>query len=152
MDGSGVAPEWRMSDEMWARIEPLLPRLRKQMGLLTLHVGMVQRDDIIPQLADFCMQFESTEWVAVSGKRQHDLVISVRNPGYVRSAGDVVRKLFNTIGRAGGHRSMAKAIVPLRHWRKAFGSTLDSAIAKQVEYLFLQELYGSPQEQASVGA
>jgi hypothetical protein len=40
----------------------------------------------------------------------------------------------------------------LRHWRKAFGSTLDSAIAKQVEVLFLQELYGNPQEQASVGA
>jgi nanoRNase/pAp phosphatase (c-di-AMP/oligoRNAs hydrolase) len=112
----------------------------------------VQRDDIIPQLADFCMQFESTEWVAVSGKRQHDLVISVRNPGYVRSAGDVVRKLFSGIGRAGGHRSMAKAIIPLRHWRKAFGSTLDSAIAKQVEYLFLQEIYGGAQEQASVGA
>ena len=73
-------------------------------------------------------------------------------PGYVRSAGDVVRKLFGTIGRAGGHRSMAKAIVPLRHWRRAYGSTLDSAIAKQVEVLFLQELYGNPQEQASIGA
>ena len=30
MDESGVAPEWRMSDEMWVRIELLLPRLRKQ--------------------------------------------------------------------------------------------------------------------------
>jgi len=130
----------------------VLTRLRKQMGLLTLHVGTVKRDDIIPQLADFCMQFESTEWVAVSGKWQDTLVISVRNPGYVRSAGDVVRKLFGPIGRAGGHRSMAKAIVPLRHWRKAFGSTLDSAIAKQLEYLLLQELYSNPQEQATVGA
>lgn len=130
----------------------VLPRLRKQMGLLTLHVGVVQREDIIPQLADFCLQFESTEWVAVSGKWQNALVISVRNPGYMRSAGDVVRKLFGTIGRAGGHRSMAKAIVPLRHWRKAFGSTHDNAIAEEVEYLFLQELYGSTQEQPSVGA
>jgi nanoRNase/pAp phosphatase (c-di-AMP/oligoRNAs hydrolase) len=130
----------------------VLPQLRKQSGLLTLHVGTVQREDIIPQLADFCLQFESTEWVAVSGKWQRALVISVRNPGYVRSAGDVVRKLFGTVGRAGGHRSMAKAIIPLRHWRKAFGSTLDRAIAKQLEYLFLQELYGSPQEQPAIGA
>ena len=30
MDDSSVAPEWRMSDAMWARIGPLLPRLRKQ--------------------------------------------------------------------------------------------------------------------------
>lgn len=130
----------------------VLPRMRKRMGLLTLHVGAVEREDIIPQLADFCLQFEGIEWVAVSGKWQHALVISVRNPGYVRSAGDVVRKLFSTIGRAGGHRSMAKAIVPLRHWRKAFASTRDSAIGKQVEELFIQELYGSLQEPASLGA
>jgi nanoRNase/pAp phosphatase (c-di-AMP/oligoRNAs hydrolase) len=129
----------------------VLPRMRKQMGLLTLHVGSVEREDIIPQLADFCLQFENTEWVAVSGKWHDALVISVRNPGYVRSAGDVVRKLFGTIGRAGGHRSMAKAIVPLRHWRHAFGTTRDSAVAKQVESVFLQELYGSSQEQASAG-
>jgi hypothetical protein len=55
------------------------------------------------------------------------------------------------MGRAGGHRSMAKAIIPLRHWRKAFGSTLDRSIAQQVEHLFLQELYGSTEERASVG-
>jgi nanoRNase/pAp phosphatase (c-di-AMP/oligoRNAs hydrolase) len=130
----------------------VLPRMRKQMGLLTLHVGAIDRDTIIPQLADFCLQFENTEWVAVAGKWRETLVISVRNPGYVRSAGDVVRKLFNGIGRAGGHRTMAKAIVPLRHWRKAFGSTHDAAIAKQVESLFMQELYGSAQEQPSVSA
>ncbi|MBP1687618.1 MAG: hypothetical protein H6Q33_3761 [Deltaproteobacteria bacterium] len=120
----------------------VLPRLRKQMGLLTLHVGRVEREDVIPQLADFCLQFENTEWVAVSGKWHNELVISVRNPGYVRSAGDVVRKLFNTIGRAGGHRTMAKARIPLRHWRKQFGSTHDSAVSAAVESVFLQELYG----------
>ena len=74
--------------------------------------------------------------------------MSVRNPGYVRSAGEVVRKLFGHVGRAGGHRSMAKAIVPLRHWRKAFGSTHDNAIAEQVEELFRQELYGGVQDEA----
>lgn len=130
----------------------VLPRLRKHTGLLTLHVGAVEREDIIPQLADFCLQFEGTEWVVVSGKWQDALVMSVRNPGYVRSAGDVVRKLFGAAGRAGGHRSMAKAIVPLRHWRKTFGSTRDSAMAATIEQLFAGELYGSPQEQPSVDA
>ncbi len=130
----------------------VLPRLRKQMGLLTLHVGSVDREDIIPQLADFCLQFENTEWVAVAGKWHDELIISVRNPGYVRSAGDVVRKLFNSIGRAGGHRTMAKARVPLRHWRKHFGSTHDAAIAAALESLFLQELYGEAAEEATAGA
>jgi nanoRNase/pAp phosphatase (c-di-AMP/oligoRNAs hydrolase) len=131
--------------EFLARV---LPRMRKQLGLLTLHVGTVDRENAIPQLADFCLQFEGTEWVVVSGKWHGALVMSVRNPGYVRSAGDVVRTLFGGLGRAGGHRSMAKAIVPLRHWRKAVGSTHDRAIAKSVEALFLQELYGDTAEAA----
>jgi len=128
----------------------VLPRMRKQNGLLTLHVGHIEREATIPQLADFCLQFENTEWVVVSGKWEGDLVMSVRNPGYVRSAGDVVRKLFSPIGRAGGHRSMAKAVVPLRHWRRAFGSTQDRAIAEHVEELFGRELYGDSQDEASV--
>jgi len=143
-------PEWPLSFADF--LAHVLPRLRKQSGLLTLHVGAVEREDIIPQLADFCLQFEGTEWVVVSGKWQHALVMSVRNPGYVRSAGEVVRKLFNTIGRAGGHRSMAKAVVPVRHWRAAYGSTRDSAVAKQIEELFLRELYGNAGEPAAASA
>jgi len=72
--------------------------------------------------------------------------MSVRNPGYVRSAGDVVRKVFGDIGRAGGHRSMAKAIIPLRRWRKHFGSTQDATIAPQIEACFATELYGGDDE------
>lgn len=128
----------------------VLPRMRKRNGLLTLHIGKVERDDLIPQLADFCLQFEGTEWVVVSGKWQSSIVMSVRNPGYVRSAGDVVRKLFNGIGRAGGHRSMAKAIVPLSRWRHAIGSTRDSAIAPQIEDLFSRELYNGGGELSSI--
>lgn len=120
----------------------VLPRIRKHRELLVLHIGKVEREDMIPQLADFCLQFENTEWVVVSGKYENDLVMSVRNPGYVRSAGDIVRKLFGDIGRAGGHRSMAKAIVPLRQWRRAFGSTQDAEIAPRIESLFAGEIYG----------
>jgi nanoRNase/pAp phosphatase (c-di-AMP/oligoRNAs hydrolase) len=120
----------------------VLPRIRKHRELLVLHIGKVEREDMIPQLADFCLQFENTEWVVVSGKFENALVMSIRNPGYVRSAGDIVRKVFADIGRGGGHRSMAKAIIPLRHWRKHFGSTQDAEIAPRIEALFAAEIYG----------
>jgi nanoRNase/pAp phosphatase (c-di-AMP/oligoRNAs hydrolase) len=120
----------------------VLPRIRKHRELLVLHIGKIEREELIPQLADFCLQFENTEWVVVSGKFENALVMSIRNPGYVRSAGDVVRKLFDDVGRAGGHRSMAKAIIPLRHWRKHFGSTQDAEIAPRLESLFAAEIYG----------
>lgn len=130
----------------------VLPRIRKRGELLTLHVGHVEREDVIPQLADFCMQFENTEWVVVSGKTPRSIIMSVRNPGYVRSAGDVVRRLFGNVGRAGGHRSMAKAIVSVRAWRKAFGSTRNHRIAETIELLFWKELYGEGAEPMQASA
>ena len=48
--------------------------------------------------------------------------MSVRNLGYSRNAGEFVRKYFNDIGSAGGHRAMAKAVVPLRAFRDKFGN------------------------------
>jgi nanoRNase/pAp phosphatase (c-di-AMP/oligoRNAs hydrolase) len=48
----------------------------------------------------------------VSGVVGNDLHISVRNVGYVRGAGDVTRAAFGDLGSAGGHRTMAKAVLP----------------------------------------
>ena len=42
------------------------------------------------------------------------LILSVRNLGYSRNAGEFVKKYFLDLGSAGGHRSMAKAVVPIR--------------------------------------
>lgn len=118
-----------------------LRRIRKHRELLTLHLGSVDREDVIPQMADFCLQFENTDWVVVAAKFNGAVVMSVRNPGYVRSAGELVRRLYGGIGRAGGHRSMAKAIVSLRQWRQRFGSTRDDAIAAAIEAGFQSVLY-----------
>ena len=46
------------------------------------------------------------------------VVISVRNVGYVRSAGDIMKKLYDDIGSAGGHRAMAKAVIPLDRFKE----------------------------------
>jgi len=124
----------------------VLPRIRKHRELLTLHIGAIEREELIPQMADFCMQFEGTDWVVVSGKFDGAVVMSVRNSGYVRSAGDMVRRLFTPLGRGGGHRSMAKAVVPLRQWRKEFGSTRDSEIGVALERCFVAGLYDREEE------
>ena len=47
--------------------------------------------------------------------------MSVRNLGYTRNAGDFVRRYFVDIGSAGGHRAMAKAVVPLEAFQSRFG-------------------------------
>jgi hypothetical protein len=39
----------------------------------------------------------------------------------VRAAGDVVRAVVEGLGVGGGHRSMAKGIIPLKAFRKVYG-------------------------------
>ncbi|HET7342142.1 MAG TPA: phosphoesterase, partial [Methylomirabilota bacterium] len=88
-------------------------------GVMFAHLGPVAYPELIAQFADLFLQVEGAEWSVVSGRVQQELHISVRNVGYVRAAGDVVREAFGDLGGAGGHRSMAKAVVRLRDWRAA---------------------------------
>ena len=56
------------------------------------------------------------------------MVISVRNVGYVKSAGEIMKKLYDDIGSAGGHRAMAKAVVPLDRFKERFGEVSERVI------------------------
>jgi nanoRNase/pAp phosphatase (c-di-AMP/oligoRNAs hydrolase) len=116
-------------------------RLRVERGLLLIYLGRVERDDEIVQMADLCLSFEGVEWVASIGKLESNLVIAVRNHGLGRSAGDVVRRLFGHMGSAGGHRNMAKAIIPLKTWRQIERSTNGAAIEARLRELFLSEIH-----------
>ena len=112
-------------------------------GVAVIHLGPVERDDLIVQMADFCLQFEGVEWVAVSGKLNGSLVIAVRNHGFGRlNAGETVKRLFGDIGSAGGHRNMSKAVVPLRKWREREGTSRDSEIEPRMRELFTKGIIG----------
>ena len=124
-----------------------MSRLVVKDELAMLHLGPVKRDDLIVQMADFCLQFEGAEWVAVSGKLAGNLVIAVRNHGAGRSAGDVVRRLFSDIGSAGGHRNMAKAVIPLEAWRRKEGTTMDHAIETRLREMFAREIVSAEEEE-----
>jgi nanoRNase/pAp phosphatase (c-di-AMP/oligoRNAs hydrolase) len=97
-------------------------QMREQVFVAFL--GNVPREDVIPYVADFFLQLEHVRWTAIAGVLNGSFVMSVRNLGYARNAGDFVRRFFSDIGSAGGHRAMAKAIVPLDAFRARFG-TLD---------------------------
>lgn len=84
-----------------------------QRDILFTHLGPLSREDVIPYIADFCLEVEGVEWSVVSGIFEGKLVLSVRNYGGGRSAGDVVKAAFEAYGSAGGHRAMAKAVLPL---------------------------------------
>jgi nanoRNase/pAp phosphatase (c-di-AMP/oligoRNAs hydrolase) len=104
-------------------------------------LGNSPREDFIPYVADFYLQLEDVKWTIVSGIVNDSLVMSVRNLGYSRNAGEFVRKYFNDIGSAGGHRSMAKAVVPLRAFRDKFGNLQAEQFTDLVLKLALEFLH-----------
>jgi nanoRNase/pAp phosphatase (c-di-AMP/oligoRNAs hydrolase) len=104
-------------------------------------LGTSPREDFIPYVADFYLQLENVRWTIVAGIVNDSLVMSVRNLGYSRNAGEFVRKYFNDIGSAGGHRSMAKAVVPLRAFRDKFGNLQADEFTDRVLTLALEFLH-----------
>jgi nanoRNase/pAp phosphatase (c-di-AMP/oligoRNAs hydrolase) len=105
-----------------------LSRLQLDNGVAVIHMGEINREDVIPQMAEFCLQIEGVEWGVVSGVVKDRVVISVRNVGYVKSAGEIMKKLYDDIGSAGGHRAMAKAVVPLDRFIEKYGEVSEKAI------------------------
>ena len=105
-----------------------LSRLQVDSGVAVIHLGEINREDVIPQMAEFCLQIEGVEWSVVSGLVKDRVVISVRNVGYVKSAGEIMKKLYDDIGSAGGHRAMAKAVVPLDRFKERFGEVSEKVI------------------------
>src|SRR3954447_1535385 len=84
-------------------------------------LGTLPREDFIPYVADFFLQLEDVKWTVIAGIVNDSLVVSVRNLGYTKNAGEFVRRFFSDIGSAGGHRAMAKAVVPLHAFRDKIG-------------------------------
>ncbi len=105
-------------------------------------IGAVPREDFIPYVADFYLQLEDIKWTIVAGIVNDTMVISVRTLGHSGDAGDFVRQYFNTIGSAGGHPEMAKAIVPLGAFETAFGRPDSDITTRAVLNLALEFLNG----------
>jgi nanoRNase/pAp phosphatase (c-di-AMP/oligoRNAs hydrolase) len=131
----------------------------KQHGRMTEQVfctflGNTPREDFIPYVADFYLQLENVQWTIVSGIVNDVLIMSVRNLGYSRNAGEFVRKYFNDIGNAGGHRAMAKAVVPIRAFKEKYGNgTLDAdQLTERVLALALEFLHEHQGEKRLVKA
>jgi nanoRNase/pAp phosphatase (c-di-AMP/oligoRNAs hydrolase) len=104
-------------------------------------IGDAPREDIIPYVADFFLQLENVRWTAVAGTLNGSFVMSVRNLGYTRNAGDFVRRFFSDIGSAGGHRAMAKAIVPLDAFYARFGKLDERQMTDKIQELIAQFLH-----------
>ena len=115
---------------------------RLQDQVFCTYLGQLPREDFIPYVADFFLQLEDVKWTIVAGIVNDSLVVSVRNLGYSKNAGEFVRRFFADIGSAGGHRAMAKAVVPLKAYREKFEDPSVEHVAEHLQEIaqqFLQD-------------
>jgi nanoRNase/pAp phosphatase (c-di-AMP/oligoRNAs hydrolase) len=104
-------------------------------------LGTVPREDFIPYVADFYLQMEGVKWTIVFGFVGDTLVMSVRNLGYSRNAGDFVRKYFSEIGNAGGRRAAAKAVIPVAAFKQKYGTLSSAEFTQRVLGMALEFLH-----------
>lgn len=85
--------------------------IRKNRAYVTL--GAVVNPDVCVLIADFFMKVYGIDWTFISGLYNGNLIIIIRNNGIRKDAGRLANKSFGDLGSAGGHKSVARAEIPL---------------------------------------
>ncbi len=85
-----------------------------------VHLGNIENPDILVLIADFFMRINTVVWSVVSGIYDERLIIIFRNDGLRKDAGNVANRCFGNFGQAGGHKSMARAEIPLENIKDFF--------------------------------
>ena len=111
-------------------------------------LGVSAREDFIPYVADFFLQLEGVKWTIIGGIVDSSLVLSFRNLGYTKNAGEFARRYFGEIGSAGGHRAMAKAVVPMSAFREKYGVRDTNEIGPKLQEMVSQFLHETTRQKS----
>jgi len=84
-------------------------------GKIYVYLGPVSTPDICVSIADFFTRIHSVTWSIISATCNNELSLVVRNDGMQRDAGKAIQKAFGKFGSAGGHKSMARAQLPVKN-------------------------------------
>jgi nanoRNase/pAp phosphatase (c-di-AMP/oligoRNAs hydrolase) len=90
-----------------------LERLTFVKRTAVIHLGEVQDAATLVIIADFFMKMAEATCSIVSGIVDQKLIVIFRNAGFRRNAGKLAEVMFGRVGSAGGHKSMARAEIPL---------------------------------------
>jgi nanoRNase/pAp phosphatase (c-di-AMP/oligoRNAs hydrolase) len=145
MEGAEITPE-RLDYVMKAHASGTLVE-----QVFCAYLGALPREDFVPYVADFFLQLEGVKWTVIAGVINASLVVSVRNLGYSKNAGEFARRFFADLGSAGGHRAMAKAVVPVQAFREKYGDLDAQGIGALMHSFVAQFLRENAKEREGKG-
>lgn len=97
-----------------SHFQSAMQRLQMINQIAVVHMGRVKKPDMLVQIADFFLKLAEAVWSVASGISGDRLIVIIRNAGFRRNAGKMVRDLFGDVGSAGGHKDAARAEIPLQ--------------------------------------
>jgi nanoRNase/pAp phosphatase (c-di-AMP/oligoRNAs hydrolase) len=127
-----------MTKQTLASYELAMERLVLRKDIAFIHMEEVDNPDILVLIADFFMRLAEATWSVVSGTYDGKLIVILRNAGFRGNAGKAAQRLFGQWGGfAGGHRSAARAEIPLENMSKDLteGSGLGKFVAENLKAL-----------------
>ncbi|MBP8646705.1 MAG: DHH family phosphoesterase [Syntrophobacteraceae bacterium] len=101
-----------------------------------VHLDEVPTADILVIIGEFFLKVHDISWSITSGIYQDNLVVVVRNDGYRKDAGKIVRRAFGNLGCAGGHQAMARVEIPVQN----LAQVLEKRTSTHIERFIRQRL------------
>ncbi len=80
-----------------------------------VHMGGIDNPDSLVIIADFFMRLAEATWSFASGVYNGKIIVIIRNAGFRGDAGRAAERLFGHLGTAGGHKSAARAEIPIEN-------------------------------------
>lgn len=106
--------------------------MRMRKNRIFVHLNRVRNPDVCVLIADFFMRVHSVNWSVVSGINNNKLIIILRNDGIRKDAGKVAKQSFGQVGTAGGHKSMARAEIPVSELKKVINPNEDKKLVRWI--------------------
>ncbi len=82
-------------------------------SIVMAYLGPVDYPGLAPEMADFLLRLDRSQWVICMGTYRGRLLLSVRTRSQHRRAEELVVSVVGNEGTAGGHGSMAAGQIPL---------------------------------------
>jgi nanoRNase/pAp phosphatase (c-di-AMP/oligoRNAs hydrolase) len=111
---------------------------RVQKGQLIAHLGNVVNPDVCVLIADFFIRIDTVRWSVVSGIYEKKLIVIFRHTGFRKDAGKIAKKIFGSLGTAGGHKSIARAEIPLVNIKERVDVRDDKAVQRWIVQMVKQ--------------
>lgn len=102
-----------VSREYFRSMNEALKAARVYEKSLTAYLGEIHRPDLPAELADVFIRLKSAQAVLCIGCHRDTLYLSLRMKPLVGDAGTLIQGIVESLGKAGGHGSMAGGQVPV---------------------------------------